>query len=687
MSKSQFSTFITNPWEWQNQRILWNYDTSRGVAAAVGTVAHKFVEAYLKTGNINDSVIHSNKCVYEGEDGKTYIIDIDAFDDPANLTLSEVKRHFKSSVVDFGKTGSIEQLRKQIEDARKYYVSEIIDYGEILAVELDIEHEVYDKIGDTSVISPVPFKAIIDTVCRQTSERTFETADGLKTYPKWTLFIEDVKFKGRFSEMSSNNPNYFFQAFFNFYCLSRELGEKPAYMIFREIKLSKNTDGSSQHQTVVFHFSWDDFELHKAFFWRYYLEAMERMRFIQERDLLFNIFDWTNWDKEFEKQIAYYMDVPVWELKNRIMISERNKVASKIGMWDKKNGFITGKTKIAEMNIEEVNLDSIQDKVRIKFLDYGIPLEYVKTVEGYAINQILYTPSRWVQMKNIESKVKEIQQATGIEEIRIEAPVPGTKYIGVEYPREERSFLPLTEYTVKKKGLIIPIGKDVSGELTEINLSDSDNPHLIVAGKTGSWKSEFMKVCIETLKKKADIYLMDPKRVEFSKYKDEVKWYQYQANQFDLLLHWIEGVWLSWIIPIMEKRYEIFDLQEVKDIEQYNSMDCNKRKKMKPIVIIIDEFESISSQLDIMAGIHRIATLGRACGIHLIIATQRPTVKVLDGQIKANISTRVCFALSSQTDSKVVLDEKGAEKLLGKWDMLFKHNGKQKRLQSFYIKK
>jgi len=114
----------------------------------------------------------------------------------------------------------------------------------------------------------------------------------LKKYPKGTLYIDDTKFKGKFSEINVGNPNYFFQAFFNYYTVWKYLGERPEYMIFREIKLSKNSDGSSQHQTVVFHFSGEDFELHKAFFWRYYLEAMERMKFIQERDFLFNIFDW-----------------------------------------------------------------------------------------------------------------------------------------------------------------------------------------------------------------------------------------------------------------------------------------------------------------------------------------------------------------------------------------------------------
>jgi len=132
ISNSQFANFIKNSGDWQNQRILGNYDNRRGVAPAVGTVAHKFVEAYLKTGNINEAVIHSNKCIYEGEDGNIYIIDIDNFDDHSNITLEKVLQDFKTNVVDFGKTGSIEQLRKQVEQARSFYVSEVIDYGEIL---------------------------------------------------------------------------------------------------------------------------------------------------------------------------------------------------------------------------------------------------------------------------------------------------------------------------------------------------------------------------------------------------------------------------------------------------------------------------------------------------------------------------------------------------------------------------
>ncbi len=684
ISKSQFSKFITNSGDWQNERILWNYDKKRGIAACVGIVAHKFVEAYLKTGNINDSVVHSNKCVYEGENGKVYIIDIDRFSNAEEITLELILEDFKTNIVDFGKKWSIAELRKKIEDARKYYVSEIIEYGDILAVELDIEHEVSDSIGWVNMLSPVPFKSIIDLVCRQTKDRSFQTSDWIRTYPKGTLYIEDVKFKGRFSEINTNNPNYFFQAFFNYYTLWKELGEKPEYMIFREIKISQNKDGSSQHQTVVLHFSGEDFELHKAFFWRYYLEAMERMKFIQERDFLFNIFDWQNGEKEFEKQIAYYMDVPVWELKNKMMLSERNKVASKIWAGNKKNGFITWKTKIWKMDIENVTTDTIEDKIRIKFLDYGIPLEYEKTVEWYAVNQILYKPSRWVVMKHVEGKVKEIQQITGIEEIRIEAPVPGTNYIGVEYPREKREFLPLSTYTIKKRGCLIPIGKDIAGELTEIDLSDTDNPHLVVAGKTGSGKSEFMKVVIESLKGKTDIILVDPKRVEFSKYKDISELYIYDAYKFSIFLNGDPELNYPGYIDLIDARYKMFEEEGLKDIEEYNKK--HPRKKMRRKILIIDEFESVSNHGDIMSWIHRIATLGRACGIHLVIATQRPTVKVLDGQIKANISTRVCFALSSQVDSKVVLDDKWAEKLLGKWDMLFKCNGKSKRLQSFYIK-
>lgn len=681
MSFSQLTKFTNNTWDWQNQRVLWIYDTKMSVSWAVWSVAHKFVEVYLQTWKITEAVMHSNKCIYGWSDWKTYLIDIDQFKVGKKPTLKEVQDNWKSKWINFGKSWTHEKLLKDIEKARASFLSEKIDFGKVLSVEHSMEHEVQDVLwGSLKVISPLPFKCISDIIWKTTSEVSYEIMDDwkswIKKYPKWTLYIEDLKFKWKFSDMRLDNPSYFFQALFNYYCVWVEFGQKPAFMIFRENKISANRDGSSQQQTIIYHFSWLDFELYKTFFWRYLLETFERIKLIQERDFLFNIFSayWAEW--EFEKQKAYYMDVKVWQLKQRISVAEHSKVANKIPMWNRE-WIIDEDTKIDKIEVEELNMDKIEDQIRVKFADYWIPLEYIKTIEWYAIKQALFSPERWVRMKDVESKLQEIQQATGIEEIRIEAPVPWTKFVWVEFPNENRRFLPLSEYTIKKKWLIIPIWKWIDWKTVEIDLSDSDNPHLIVAWKTWSWKSEFLKCTIESIIDKCDMVLIDPKMVEFMSFADRAK--KYLTNNEEIFDY------LTSLNSQMHTRYKLLRENKVTDIKSYNK---KAKQKLKPIVVVFDEFEKITFWTywdEIQWLVWQLTNLWRAAWIHLIIATQRPTVKVVNWQIKANISTRVCLSLWSSVDSKVVLDEAWAEKLLWKGDTLFKHNWKTVRLQSYYI--
>lgn len=693
LSYSQLRTFITNTGEWQNQRLLSIYDNTTWVAQSVWTILHKFVETYLKTGKIEDAINYCWKCLYDGSDGKTYIIDPDVIDS-SKATLQEVKDSFKTKVVDFKKTGSNETIISNVKAGIEAFLSEEVDYGQIIGLEKRMSYDIVDIIGGSlEVRSPIPLEAITDQVCRTNKERTLLIEGSLQTIPVWSIFLEDTKFKWTQSEMNSEDPTYIFQAFFNYYCVKAEYGEAPKFMNFREIKTAKNKDGSSQHQTITIPFFWETFEEYKVYFWRYLLENFERIKILQERDFIFNIFSQFDGPKEWEKQKAYYLWVPVGQLKSRIAMTQKNKIASNVPVMGDRDPFAWAK-KVKEKKWEVELVASIEDRIRVAFQNFWVLVKFEKKIEGYAYDQYLFTPARGVTMWKIKMHTPEIISALEVEKwLRIEAPVCGTKFIGVEIPKQERRFAHLDKIKKSEKP-IIPIGINLDGTYEEIDLSDSDTPHLIIAGQTGSWKSEFLKTLVHSVHWKWDIILIDPKRIWLAKMKKFSREYIVDSN--DIIFA------LDRYVQIMRNIYNQLDQLEVESIYEANEKYKYKwNKKYKDTFLIIDELASLIAATrqevdskwnvrivemwpEILWKIQLLVQLGRAAGFHMIMATQRPSIKVLPWDIKANISARVCFALATKIDSKVVLDEEWAEQLLGKWDMLFM-NRWTKRLQGFYI--
>ncbi len=678
LSYSQLRTFTTNPWEWQNSKIMWIYDNTVWVSAAIWIILHKFVELYLTQWDIDGAIKTAYSCLYDGDDLKTYLIDSDNPEiyDNDKLSFEKIKKHWKTKIIDFKKTWSNEKILKGVEAWINAFLSEQIDYGELLASEKSMEHIATDILWwDMKVESPIPFTAVADEVCRTTNERHIMVDGELQSISAWVLFVEDTKFKSKHSEMNIEDPTYIFQAFFNYYCLKAEYWEAPKFMIFREIKTAKNKDGSSQHQTITIPFFGNTFEEYKVYFWRYILESFERIKIIQERDFIFNIFDIWNWENEWNKQKAFYLGVPVGQLKSKIAMTQKNKIGSKVQiMWDRDP--MKNLKKIDWKNIAPEDLNSIENKIKIAFQNFGVLATFEKKNEWYSFDQYLFKTARWVTMWKVKSHLPEIIQALELEWIRIEAPVLGTKFIGVEIPKKERQFAKLE--TIKKSDKpLLPIWIDVNWNEETIDLSDSGSPHIIVAWKTWSWKSEFLKSSIHSLKDKWEIHLFDPKRVGLIKMKkySEAYYTDIEEIAFQLKNH-------------LNKMYLIYNKLESLGYE--NIYEANEKEKIfDDIFIFVDELASLVHDpinwTDIVATIWQLTNLWRAAGIHLIVATQRPDIKVIPGNIKANISTRICFALASEVDSKVVLDEIWAEKLLWKWDMLFKNEWNIKRLQSYYI--
>lgn len=344
----------------------------------------------------------------------------------------------------------------------------------------------------------------------------------------------------------------------------------------------------------------------------------------------------------------------------------------------------------SEIKVDEENLMSSADTIKRKLKQFGIEVVMHEVNVGPTVIQYTLKPDEAVKLSKITSLKNDLALALAAERIRIEAPIPGKSLVGIEMPNDYRAVVRLREilesatFTDARSKLTFPLGRDVSGQPVIANLETM--PHLLVAGATGSGKSVAMNTFLISLlyqnsPKDLKFILIDPKRVELSSYN----------NIPHLLTPVIEdpekaAVALRWVVAEMTRRYKELSANKVRNISQYNDLkDVNKLPK---IVVVIDELADLMmvSGKEVEASICRIAQMARAVGIHLVIATQRPSVDVITGLIKANIPARISFAVSSSIDSRTILDSIGAEDLLGRGDMLYLPTGVNKpiRIQGIY---
>ncbi|CEN82894.1 FtsK/SpoIIIE family DNA translocase [Paraclostridium sordellii] len=322
--------------------------------------------------------------------------------------------------------------------------------------------------------------------------------------------------------------------------------------------------------------------------------------------------------------------------------------------------------------------------------DFGVEAKVNQVTVGPTITRYELQPSPGVKVSKIVNLTDDIALSLAAKSIRIEAPIPGKSAIGIEVPNEEaqmvtlREVLESDEFEKFKSPLAMGLGKDIAGKPIIADIGKM--PHLLIAGSTGSGKSVCVNTLINSILYKANpdevkFLLIDPKVVELANY-----------NGIPHLLIPVvtdpkkAANALNWAVTEMNRRYKLFAETSVKDITSYNE---KSEEKLPKIVIIIDELADLMmvSASDVEDYICRLAQMARAAGMHLIVATQRPSVDVITGVIKANIPSRIAFAVSSQTDSRTILDMGGAEKLLGKGDMLFYPLGAAKpvRLQGAFI--
>lgn len=322
--------------------------------------------------------------------------------------------------------------------------------------------------------------------------------------------------------------------------------------------------------------------------------------------------------------------------------------------------------------------------------NFNVHATVTNVIKGPTITRFEVQPKPGVKVSKITNLADDIKLNLSAKEIRIEAPIPGKNAIGIEVPNRTSQSVTLREmiesssFQAATSPLAAALGVDIAGNPVVTDLKKM--PHGLIAGATGSGKSVCINSILTSILFKANpddvkLMLIDPKVVELAPYND--------------LPHLVTPVItdvkdataaLKWAVDEMEERYKKFANTKVRDIERYNEQAS---EKMPYIVIIIDELADLMmvSPQEVEDAICRIAQKARACGIHLLVATQRPSVDVITGLIKANIPTRIAFSVSSQVDSRTILDAGGAEKLLGKGDMLFLENGASQpvRLQGNFV--
>ncbi|HEY1420456.1 MAG TPA: DNA translocase FtsK 4TM domain-containing protein [Candidatus Dormibacteraeota bacterium] len=325
---------------------------------------------------------------------------------------------------------------------------------------------------------------------------------------------------------------------------------------------------------------------------------------------------------------------------------------------------------------------------------FGVPCKVVGVNPGPAVTQYELQPGAGIQVKRITALQNDLSLALAAAPLRIEAPIPGKAAVGIEVPNKSASLVTIREvletaaFREGTNKLALGLGNDVSGQSIVADLTRM--PHLLIAGATGQGKSVCINALITSLLFQVTpdhlrLLLIDPKRVELTGYNG----LPHLALPVLVESHQAAAA-LRWAVAEMDRRYKLFSAESVRNIAAYNDKATQKLARPLPyIVIVIDELADL---MMVAAGeieelICRIAQLARAVGIHLIIATQRPSTDIITGLIKANIPSRIAFAVGSQVDSRVILDTGGAEKLLGRGDMLYQpvDAGKPTRIQGAFV--
>lgn len=654
---SAMTQLLRNPLIFKLKYILGIYDGMIGMAGMIGRAGHTALKAYY--GGDPD---HPLSAIGDKIEERAQAID---------LGLAYIDE-FSDSYVNYGKTGSKEQVLNGYAKAMQFYFAEEPEYNEIIMCEEKMEAVIKTVDGQEL---PLPAVGIPDLVHKR--------KDG-------GVEIIDTKFVKAFTRYENDDgtshEDYIkiVQSQFLWHLLRASKNISADRMVFREIKYSENMKenaGKPQVRDYVIPFA---HEQYRTIFYNLYRDVV---MFIANPNAVYlpNLADQIDGEQAGLLYAQGLLNADMSDVEVMHKVKDVALVSKK---------FVPSRLE----RVENRDLPP-EERIKLRLAEFGIPIEPVETKDGANVVQYRFKVSAGVRMTTFKKHEADIARAIEAKgPIRILAPIPGTSLVGIEVEKETRAMAILDKKHFKKGTLEVALGTTVSGEVYYMKLNEA--PHLLVAGATGSGKSILIKSIITSLinqlpASKLQLILIDPKRVELRAF---AKAAQLQGKK--VIYEYEDSVKeLTKLVDTMEERYKRLEATDVRDIAEYNRISGGVTGKMKYIVVVIDEFADLimrsrmkkrkkdeDADANVELLIVRLAQMARAVGIHLILATQRPSVDVITGLIKANFPARIALTTASETDSKVILGDPGAEKLSGKGDMLYQHpGGGRTRIQGFMI--
>jgi len=678
LSYSSMIQILRNPMIFKLKEILGVYDSKRGVGSMIGSACHKALQLY-----------------YGGEP------DISVSADPIEARAEAMAHGLKyldehsDDFIDYGKTGSREEMLKGYAQAMDFYWKEEPNYHEVIFCEKKLNAEMHTIDGD---LLPLPGTGRPDLVVRN--------ANG-------DIEIIDTKFVKSFTDYETEDYLKIVQSQFMYHLVKEEFGEAPKRMLFREVKRTGNKDGGPQIRDWAVPYD------HRPYFVMFYNLYKDVVRYLQNDPIFL-----PNLSDMYDGEHAGMMYAQGLISADMSDVEVMHKV--------KDMAFVSKKFVASNLDRVENKYLPPEERIKMRLAEFGVPIEPVETITGAQVTQYRFKVSAGVRMSTVQKHRDDIIRTLATKgEVRILTPIPGTEYFGVEVENVERTTAKLKKEHLDTETMRIPIGVDVDGEIMTIDLTDM--PHLLIAGATGSGKSVAIKTTLDALiaQMRPDtmhLTLIDPKRVELARYAKKA-----HLGDGKVIHDPRDAVRaLLTLTDEMERRYKLLEKVGKSDIREYNESKREKKNELSYEVCVIDEFADLilrsrteekrgkgyktrsapwlkkaiatkamelgehvpymddayknelvemlealdakdilmSPEADVEHLVARIAQLGRAAGIHLIIATQNPRVEVITGLIKANFPTRIAFRTASPVDSIVILGEPGAEKLSGKGDMI-----------------
>jgi DNA segregation ATPase FtsK/SpoIIIE-like protein len=631
-SASAMILFSTNPYLFYIKYVKREvFDTTLGITAVIGRAFHQAMEVYYGGSDTLIPTNESEAIQFGLQAGLEYIKQYnDGFIKYSDTIENKQKAY---DLLSFIYNSYIKEI--------PYVPNEIVSLEEEICEFVDIEYK------GQKLVLPVKLKGRIDKIIRK---------DG-------KLKIVDYKTCKSYSDEDKIDGKKIIQAIEYYLLAYAKYGEKPYSMVYQEVKYSKNKDNSKQ--VKEYEVVYEKNQLYFDFYFRFY-EDMTRA--LNGEMVYVPNFD-TFYDNEIGI-VAYIHKLDVDEEMAKLY--KKHKVSNLTDLLKKeiqKSSSMkqlllkVGKEFVSAKNIDYSKMNT-EDKIKTKLMEHGMLLDFADKIDGSSVDLYRYMPSIGLKMSRIKNYVDDIEQVLGTSGVRVLAPIRGTSYVGFEVPRIDRVFPKMPETT---KGFKLNIGQTINGEARVFDIREA--PHMLVAGSSGSGKSVFLHSMIQQLMKlpNVEIHCFDPKQVEFFQYEESIKEYRHSKDGIASAL--------EHLVSVMEKRYTQMKKDGLKTITGVGNMPYK--------VIVIDEYADLKMKPEIDSNIKLLAAKGRACGIHLIVATQRASTKIIDGDTKSNFPVKVVFRMSKAIDSMVMLDESGAEKLLGKGDCLFAGEWGIERLQTY----